>query len=299
MFSVGSLILFLTVFTHIFVSRSLNVPKPCSSYTFPNHINYAACKDLQFLESSLHWNYYPSSRTVDLAFKKENTTDSSWIAWAINPTSKCMVGSQAFVAVPTSYGTLKAYTSPITSYVTLLQHGNLSFPVHNVSAIYTNGHKIIFASFQLPSNVTLVTQVWQEGFSWDDGNLKAHFLSGPNLQSFGTLDFISANVSEIGVKVNSSNTTLKKVHGILNSFSWGFLMPLGVIFGHYMKEFEFDCGAPARVLHLTCVSLAFFIGSVGCFTGLYLGNHNHSGVHNASHRFVGITLMYLTYVQLG
>ncbi|XP_061338145.1 cytochrome b561 and DOMON domain-containing protein At3g59070-like [Gastrolobium bilobum] len=159
----------------------------------------------------MHWNYYPSSRTVDVAFQKENTTDSSWIAWAINPTSKGMVGSQAFVAVPTSYGTFKAYTSPITSYVTLLQHGNLSFPVHNVSAIYTDGHKIIFASFQLPSNVTLVNHVWQEGFAWDDGTLKAHFLSGPNLRSFGTLDFISGNVSETGVKVNSSNTTLKDV----------------------------------------------------------------------------------------
>ncbi|XP_061376234.1 cytochrome b561 and DOMON domain-containing protein At5g47530-like [Gastrolobium bilobum] len=208
-----------------------------------------------------------------------------------------MVGSQAFVAVLTSYGTFKACTSPITSYVTLLQHGNLSFPVPNVLAIYINSHKIIFASFQIPSNGTLVNHVWQEGFAWDDGTSKAHFLSGPNLLSFATLDFTSGNVSETGVEVNSSNTTLKNVHGILSSFSWGFLMQLGVIFG-YVKECDCGCGASAGVLHRAFVSLAFFIGSGGFVTGLYLGNHNHSGVHNASHRFIGITPMYLTHVQI-
>lgn len=208
---IRNLLLFLALFTAIFVPATAT-QQPCSSYTFPNHVNYAACKDLPVLESSLHWNYHPSSSTVDVAFKKANAKDSSWIAWAINPTSKGMVGSQALVAFRRSDGTLKAYTSPITSYATQLQEGNLSFPVHSVWATYTNGHMIIFATLQLPANSTLVNHVWQEGLVSDD-TPRAHSLSGPNVQSYGTLDFVSGKVSETGGKVHS-RITLRNVRNL-------------------------------------------------------------------------------------
>ena len=185
-------------------------PQPCNSFTFPNHVNYATCMDLPVLESSLHWNYHQSSSTVDVAFKKANAKDSSWIAWAINPTSMGMLGSQAFVTFRKSDGTFKAYTSPITSYETMLEEGNLSFAVHSVSASYSNGHMIIFASLRLPANTTLVNHVWQEGLVSDDGTLNAHSLSGPNVQSSGTLDFASGKVSETGGKMNS-RITLRSV----------------------------------------------------------------------------------------
>ncbi|KAH1153731.1 hypothetical protein GYH30_049385 [Glycine max] len=68
-----------------------------------------------------------------------------------------MIGSQAFVAVHKFDGIIKAYTSQITSYATMLQEVNLSFPIYGVSASYTNGNVIIFfASFQLPGNTTLM-----------------------------------------------------------------------------------------------------------------------------------------------
>jgi len=83
-------------------------------------MNYAACEDFPVLESSLHWNCHPVSRVVNVAFNKANAKDSSWVAWAINPTSKGMLGSQSFVIVHKSNATIKAYTLPITSYATML-----------------------------------------------------------------------------------------------------------------------------------------------------------------------------------
>ncbi|TKY47014.1 integral to membrane [Spatholobus suberectus] len=240
-------LLFLTFFTAIVVPAP---PPPCnSSYTFPNNVNYAACEDLPVLESTLHWNYHPSSGAVDVAFNKANAKGSSWIAWAINPTSKGMVGSQAFVAVHKSDGSIKAYTSPITSYETMLKEGNLTFPVYSVSASYANGHVIIFASFQLPANMTLVNHAWQEGL----------------------------------------------VHGILNTVSWGILMPIGVILARYLKVFD-GLGPIWFHLHRSCQSLAFLIGIAGFGTGLYMGNHY--GVHHTPHRCVGITLMCLAFTQV-
>ncbi|KAJ1441262.1 DOMON domain [Sesbania bispinosa] len=288
---IQNLLLFLTLFSMMIVPIT---PQPCTSYTFPNQATFATCKDLPVLESSLHWNYHPSSGTVDVAFKKANAKDSSWIAWAINPTSKGMVGSQALVAFRKSDGSFKAYTSPITSYATLLQEGNLSFPVHSVSATYTNGHMIIFARLQLPANTTLVNHLWQEGLVSDDGTLKPHSMSRSNLQSYGTLDFESGKVLETGGKRNS-RTTSRYVHGILNTISWGILMPIGVIFAH-LKAFN-GLGTSWFHLHRACQSLAFLIGIAGFGTGLYMGNH-HNGVHHAPHRCIGITLMCLASAQV-
>lgn len=124
-----------------------------------------------------------------------------------------MIGSQAFVAVHKFDGIIKAYTSQITSYATMLQEVNLSFPIYGVSASYTNGHVIIFASFQLPGNTTLVNHAWQEGLVSDDGTLKPHSFSRANLQSFGTLDFLSGKVSET-VGNSDSRITLRNVRKI-------------------------------------------------------------------------------------
>ncbi|KAH1197230.1 Cytochrome b561 and DOMON domain-containing protein [Glycine max] len=286
-----SVLLFLTFLTVIIIPAT---PQPCNSYKFPNNFNYAACEDLPVLESSLHWKYHPSSGAVDVAFNKANVKGSSWVAWAINPTSKGMLGSQAFVAVYKQDGSIKAYTSPITSYATMLQEGNLTFPVYGVSASYTNGHVIIFASFQLPGNTTLVNHAWQEGLVSDDGTLRPHSFSRANLQSFGTLDFLSGKVSETGGN-SDSRITLRNVHGVLNTISWGVLMPIGVILARYLKAFD-GLGPTWFQLHRACQSLAFLMGIAGFGTGLYIGNHY--GIHNAPHRCVGITLLCLAITQV-
>ncbi|XP_027341147.1 cytochrome b561 and DOMON domain-containing protein At5g47530-like [Abrus precatorius] len=271
------LLLLLTLFTVITVPAT---SQPCTLYPFPNHVNYAACEDLA----------------------KANAKGSSWIAWAINPTSKGMVGSQTFVAIHKSDGTIKAYASPITSYETMLQEGNLTFPVYSVSASHTNGSIIIFASFQLPTNKTLVNHVWQEGLVSHDGTPRPHSLSGPNLQSFGTLDFVSGKVLETGGKMNT-RTILRNVRKhqlyridlILFINSWGILMPIAVIFARFMRGFD-GLGSTWFRLHRACQSLAFVVGIAGFGTGLYMGNHY--GVRHAPHRCIGITLMCLAFAQV-
>ncbi|AES81575.1 auxin-responsive family protein [Medicago truncatula] len=178
--SIQVLLLILTLFTS-FINPTTS--QSCNSYTFPNNLNYARCSDLH----------------------KNNVKDSSWIAWAINPTSKGMLGSQALIGYQNFDGSFKAYTSSITSYQTMLQEDNLSFPVYNLSGMFVNGSMMIFASLQLPQNVTLVNHAWQEGLVSNDGSLKSHALRGPNIQSFGTLDFTSGNIisQNVGAKLKS------------------------------------------------------------------------------------------------
>ncbi|KAI9115598.1 hypothetical protein K1719_013267 [Acacia pycnantha] len=106
-----------------------------------------------------------------------------------------MVGSQAFVAFQKSDGTMTAYTSPVTSYGTTLEERSLNFEVYGVSASFEDGTMILYASFKLPGNSKLVNHVWQEGPVSDDDSPLSHALSGPNLKSFGHIDFLTGKVS--------------------------------------------------------------------------------------------------------
>ncbi|CAL5202331.1 unnamed protein product [Lathyrus oleraceus] len=292
MATIKKLLLFLTLFTS-FVNPTTS--EPCSSYKFPNNPNYATCNDLPVLDSSLHWNYNPKTSMIDVAFMKNNVKESSWIAWAINPNAKGMLGSQALIGYRKSDGSFKAYTSSITSYATMLQESNISFPVYNVSGMYADGSMTIFASLQLPQNVSMVNHVWQEGSVSNDGTFRAHALTGSNVQSFGTLDFKSGTVSQKIDGKLKARTRLKNVHAILNAVSWGTLMPIGVILARYLKAFE-GLGSTWFHLHRVCQSIALLIGTIGFGTGLYMGSH--PGVHNNPHRCVGMTLMTLALVQV-
>ncbi len=72
-----------------------------------------------------------------------------------------MIGSQALVAHQNSSGLIHAYTAPLTGYA--VSEGSLSFAVSNLAATFANGEMSIFATLTLPSGMTNVTQVWQEG----------------------------------------------------------------------------------------------------------------------------------------
>jgi short subunit fatty acids transporter len=50
----------------------------------------------------------------------------------------------------------------------------------------------------------------------------------------GSLDFLSGRIKA----TRSSSTTLKNVHGILNTVSWGMLMHVGAVIARYLKRFE-------------------------------------------------------------
>ncbi|KAF3453373.1 hypothetical protein FNV43_RR03813 [Rhamnella rubrinervis] len=260
---------------------SLPSPLPCTNHKFPDGKSFVACKDLTLLNSFLHWNYYPSSGTVDIAFRKIVETNSNnnprWVAWAINPTSTGMVGSQALVAFKNPDGTLSSYSSPITSYNTVLQKGNLSFPVYDISALSDGNEIVIFATIKLPNNSTVVNHLWQQGPLLPGNVLGMHELSGDNVESFGTLDFFSGKIETSKGGVTKKKATVKNVHGFLNAISWGILMPTGAILARHC--------------------LAYVIGVAGWGTGLWLGRKS-SGVEYKGHECIGCTLFALATIQV-
>ncbi|XP_059294578.1 cytochrome b561 and DOMON domain-containing protein At5g47530-like [Lycium ferocissimum] len=271
----------------------------CSNFQFCGKF-YDSCSDLHALNSFIHWNYDPSSSTVDIAFRKSENEHGRWLAWAINPTSTGMIGSQAFVALQRSNGALEAYTSPIDTYGTTLTKGDLSFRVHDVSAQNINGQVIIFAKFELPINATnIVNHVWQEGPLQDDDTPGVHGLSGDNLKSFGTLDFHSGKTVAVTHIKPNSRSKVKIAHGIINGVSWGMMMPLGVVLARLRYLPLAELPALWFNLHIYCQTIAFFLGITGGGLGFFLGRQS-SGIRvkHTSHRYIGGALLGLATLQV-
>ncbi|XP_059636649.1 cytochrome b561 and DOMON domain-containing protein At4g17280-like [Cornus florida] len=283
------LILFLlTLFLASFFSIS---SASCSNFNFPS---FATCSNLPVLNSFLHWTYNPSSRTLKVAY--QHTVDSSptWVAWAINPTSKGMVGSQAIIAYPKPDGSMNVHTSPINSYDTKLQQGNLSVPVYDLSASYSNSEITVFATFVLPSNTTSINHVWQDGPLLGT-TLGMHGVSPDHLQSTGMLNLSSGQtVTSKGGK--NSKIILRNVHGLVCAISWGMLMPIGVMVARYLKAFQPKSSTWFR-LHRGLQSFAFLLGIAGWATGLYLGVTS-PGVQHKNHMAIGTTIFVLGLFQV-
>ncbi|KAK2999574.1 hypothetical protein RJ639_024322 [Escallonia herrerae] len=284
------LLFFLTICSASQTSQN----QTCSSYEFSSNKPFASCRELGVLDSFLHWNFYSGSNTVEVAFRKIHTAADRWIAWAVNPTAKGMVGSQAFIVFQQN-GAMKAYTAPITSYGTKMEKGNLSFPVFEVSAASSGNEIIIFARFQLPANTTVVNHVWQEGPVIGSSTLGVHALSGGNVQSHATIDFYSGKVEAVR-GFSAKPYKLKVAHGVLNAISWGTLMPLGMIFARHVKVFA-SADPTWFYLHVCCQCLGYFLGVVGGIMGFFLRKHS-SGMRFSTHGYIGATLLSLATLQV-
>ncbi|PIN17526.1 putative membrane protein [Handroanthus impetiginosus] len=167
---------------------STSYAQNCSSFTFSNNNNYVSCSTLPALNSFLHWNYNPSNRTIDVAYRHTGITDSNWVAWSLNPSGGRMVGAQGLVAFLNSSGVPHAYTSPISGYGTRLEEGPLSFRVPRLAAERVGDQTIIYATIQLPAGGTIFTHVWQHG-DLNGGRPQQHPTTAEHLRSFGTIDF--------------------------------------------------------------------------------------------------------------
>nr|XP_043626908.1 cytochrome b561 and DOMON domain-containing protein At5g47530-like [Erigeron canadensis] len=281
------------ILTTIFLST---YAQTCSNYAFASNRVFSACNDLPVLNSFIHYTYNPSSQTLAIAYRVTNFDSSKWVAWAINPTSQGMAGSQALVAFQQSDGFIRVYTSPITGYSTQLAEGDLSFPVSDLSAINSNNNEvIIFATLGLNGTSTL-NQVWQEGQL--SGNAPtAHATSGDNIRSMGTLNVLSGqSASGSGAAGTSTKTRKRSIHGVLNAISWGIMMPLGAIIARYLRVFQ--SADPAWFyLHVTCQTSAYVIGVTGWATGIRLGSES-PGIQFTSHRVIGIILFCVATLQV-
>lgn len=87
-----------------------------------------------------------------------------------------------------------------------------------------------------------------------------------------------------------------QAHGVINTISWGILMPLGAIIARYMKVFK--SADPAWFyIHVTCQFSAYVIGVAGWGTGLKLGSDS-PGIVYQTHRNLGIALFCLATLQV-
>lgn len=205
-----------------------------------------------------------------------------------------MVGTQAIVAYQQSNGSMRVYRSNIASYQTGLPEGDLSFKASDLSATLTGNEITILATLELPKGSTTVNQVWQDGPL--SGNAPGrHALTGPNVQSSATLDFLSGQSGSVAGG-GSSRIRKRNIHGVLNAVSWGILMPLGAVIARYLKVFK--SADPAWFyIHITCQSTAYVVGVAGWATGLKLGSES-SGIQYSTHRTIGILLFCLGTLQV-
>ncbi|XP_050205678.1 cytochrome b561 and DOMON domain-containing protein At5g35735-like [Mercurialis annua] len=263
----------------------------CRSSSFSGNQNFATCNDLPQLNAYLHWNYYPSTMSADVAFRRTGTTTNNWVAWGLNPTGQQMVGSQTILAFLDSTGKPTAYPTFIDSYSPTMQRGNLSFGVSNVRAEYLNNEMIIFASLQLDNSLVNTNQIWQVG-TMTGSIFNPHAMDIANRAAVGTINF-AAGTAVAGTAPSSRK---KNVHGVLNAVSWGVMMPLGAMMARYLKVFQVANPAWFYV-HVGCQCSGYIIGVAGWATGLKLGSDS-PGVKYHKHRNIGITLFCLATLQL-
>lgn len=287
----SSVFLISCVLFTLFVSSTY--AQSCTKYNFTSNQMFTSCSDLPYLNSFLHWNYNPSTKIAKIAYRHTKIASTRWVAWAINPTAQGMVGSQALVAYQKSDGTMRVYTSPVTSYQTQLQQGDLSFNVSDLSATYLNNEFTIFATLNLDKfNSTILNHLWQEGpLSGDSPAM--HDTSGVNTQSAGALRLVSAQ-SGTTITGASSQFNKRNLHGLLNAVSWGIMMPIGILFARYLKVFS-DPGW--FYIHSVWQITAYVIGVAGWATGLQLGSESH-GIQFTAHRTIGIVLFSLATLQV-
>ncbi|KAL1189756.1 Cytochrome and DOMON domain-containing protein [Cardamine amara subsp. amara] len=268
----------------------------CESHSFNNGKSFRSCTDLPVLDSFLHFSYVRETGVLDVAYRHANLESSSWIAWAINPTSKGMLGAQALVAHRNSTsGVMRAYTSSITSYSTMLQESPLSFRVTQVSAEYLDREMTIFATLVLPPNTTVVNHLWQDGPLKEGNRLGMHAMSGDHLKSMATLDLLSGQVTATK-STNGNMLLVKQIHGIVNAVSWGILMPIGVMAARYMKTYE-RLNPSWFYVHIVCQPTGYFAGLIGGLgTAIYMARH--TGMRSTPHTVIGLLLFGLGFLQI-
>ncbi|KAJ4896178.1 Cytochrome b561 and DOMON domain-containing protein [Raphanus sativus] len=272
-------------------------PQPrCEAHIFNNGKHYRSCKDLPVLDSFLHFSYARETGVLDVAYRHANLESSSWIAWAINPTKKGMLGAQCLVAYRNSTsGVMRAYTSSINSYATMLQESPLSFGVSQVSAEYVDGEMTIFATLVLPPNTTVVNHLWQDGPLKGGDRLGMHAMSGDHLKSMSTLDLLSGQVTATK-SVNGNMLLVKQIHGLVNTVSWGILMPIGVMVARYMKIYE-TLDPTWFYVHVICQLTGYVAGLLGGLgTAIYMAYH--TGMRSTAHTIIGILIFCLGLLQI-
>ncbi|OMO76911.1 hypothetical protein CCACVL1_15370 [Corchorus capsularis] len=89
---------------------------------------------------------------------------------------------------------------------------------------------------------------------------------------------------------------LKSMHGILNIFGWGFLLPTGAIIARNFRKSPLKCDE-WYPLHTYCQSSGYIVGTVGWGIGIWLGNSSKQHTLKA-HRILGIIIFSFATLQM-
>ncbi|XAR65742.1 hypothetical protein NMG60_11009952 [Bertholletia excelsa] len=286
------------IFCFLLPSYAFASSPTCSNFLFPNGNLFSSCIDLPVLNSFLHFTYNSSSRILQIAYRRHKFDSSRWVVWGINPTSQSMVGTQAIVAYKKPNGKLAVHTSPIDSYRPNLEKGDLSFPVIDLSATLVGNDIVAYAALELPENSSIINHVWQEGPVSGD-SLGMHDLSRTHLESMGVLDLVTGQSLPYP---KGKKNRLKQLHGILNTISWGIMMPMGFLSARYGKAVGPSADPLWFYIHLGLQLSAFVIGLLGgTVTGLRILSGSFSrgvGVDYPGHFGLGLILSFLGLIQV-
>lgn len=197
------------IFWATLLSPAVSQSSSCSSQTFSGNKSYPHCLDLPDLKAFLHYSYDSANTTLAVVFSAPPSKPGGWIAWAINPKSTGMAGSQALVASKDpKTGVASVTTLNIVSYSSLLP-AKLSFEVWDVKAeeVAKDGGALrIFAKVKVPADLAAkgkINQVWQVGPGLSNGRIQPHDFSTPNLNAMGPLDLTGATAGVPGGDGNS------------------------------------------------------------------------------------------------
>lgn len=266
----------------------------CNNYAFSRNQIYTSCVSLPHLNSHLHWTLNSNNNSVDVAFRHTGSATSQWVSWALNIGGSGMQGAQALVALTSSNGSVRAYTSPIADYSTGLQPGPLSFNVPMIRAERLNDVVVIYATLILPRGMTSFNQVWQVG-PVTNGAPSIHAMDPENKNSVGRVDFTTGQTTA-GGSVGGPRQHRKNTHGVLNAVSWGVLMPMGAMVARYLKVFK-SANPAWFYVHVVCQTSAYAVGVAGWATGLKLGSDS-TGIKYTAHRNIGIILFAFATLQV-
>ncbi|KAE8685237.1 Cytochrome b561 and DOMON domain-containing protein [Hibiscus syriacus] len=248
-------------------------------------------------QASIAWTFHPHNATLDLCFFGTFISPSGWVGWGINPTSPEMTGTRALVAFPDpNSGQLVLLPYILDPSVKLQKSPLLSRPldVHLISSSATlyggkmatihNGATVqIYATVKLVPNKTKIHHVWNRGLYVQGYSPTIHPTTSNDLSSITTFDVLSGSAAT----QHNNMDMMKLIHGILNTISWGILLPMGAVMAR-IKMGEMSPGVTYG-LHRKLGFAAFCLGALQTLALLFRPKTTHKfrKYWKSYHHFVG------------
>ncbi|KAG9443582.1 hypothetical protein H6P81_014922 [Aristolochia fimbriata] len=252
--------------------------------------------------ASIAWTFHPRNATLEVAFSGSFISPTGWVGWGINPISAEMTGTRALIAFsdPNSGRlvvlpyfldpTVKLQRTPLLSRPSdlhlLSSSGAASAAVREGSAVQ------IYGAFKLVPNRTRIHLVWNRGLYVQGYSPTIHPTAAADLASTATIDLTSGAATTGRPKYSS---TLKSTHAVLNSVSWGFLLPVGALTARYLRQIQ-SVGPTWFYAHAAVQLAGFALGTVGFAIGIRLGSMS-PGVAYGLHRKLGVAAFSLGALQ--